>query len=381
MRLGKAIVTAALIATTIAATSVVAGSAAAAPAPARWSGTGAGIGAPLGREGPVAHVAAHCGTGGQCGGGPLENAPNELDGVSCVSPTDCVAVGSFLLDDAHPRQTLIESWDGSNWTVVASPNPGTASILSDVACVSATDCVAVGSYGNAWPPDRTLVESWDGSTWTVVPSPTPTGTYSNLDGVSCTGPATCMAVGSYRVGSGLTDRTLVEAWNGTSWTITSSPSPGSTFNSLRSVSCTGTTDCMAVGGADSGSPGSNRTLAESWNGSTWTVVPGPSPPLSDDSLSAVSCTTSANCVAVGDQSDGMSVWRTLAEAWDGSSWRVVPSPNPGTSGILFGVSCSSATSCVAVGRSSGNSLRTAPSSRRGTAWRGPSWRVPARRVR
>jgi hypothetical protein len=329
------------------------------------------VGAPLAAEAPVSHLAAHCGDGGQCGGGPSGNLSNELDGVSCVSSTNCVAVGSYFLDDAHPRQTLIESWNGSTWTMAPSPNLGTASLLYGVSCTSTTSCFAVGSYGNAWPPDRTLVESWNGSTWTVVPSPTPGGSYSSLDGVSCTSTTNCFAVGSYRIGSGLTDRTLIESWNGATWAIASSPSPGSAYNSLRGVSCTGTTACVAVGGYQNGGSLPNQTLVESWNGSTWTVVPSPNPlPYSSDSLTAVSCTSPVSCVAVGSDSDGATAWRTLTESWDGTSWRVVPSPSLGTFSILYGVSCTGTTNCVAVGRfySDGSADDTLVETWNGAAW-------------
>jgi hypothetical protein len=368
VRLTNTIVGIVLVGTTIVAASMVAGAAGAAAATDRLAG--AGVGASLAADAPVSHLAAHCGDAGQCGGGPAENLSNELDGVSCVSTTDCVAVGSYNLDEAHPRQTLIESWDGINWTIVPSPNPGTASLLYGVSCTSTTSCVAVGSYGNAWPPDQTLIESWNGSTWMVVPSPTPGGSYSSLDSVSCTSTTNCVAVGSYRIGSGLTDRTLIESWDGATWAIASSPSPGSTYNSLQGVSCTGATACMAVGGSRSGDSSPDRTLVESWNGSTWAVVPGPSPPLWNDSLTAVSCTTPAICVAVGDQSDGGTVTRTLAETWDGTNWRVVPSPNPGTVGILYGVSCSATTNCVAVGRyySDGSTDHTLAETWNGAAW-------------
>ena len=296
-------------------------------------------------------MAAGCGDGGQCGGGPEGNLSNELDGVSCVSSTNCAAVGSHFSDDAHPSQTLIESWGGSNWTVVPSPNPGTASLLYGVSCTSTTNCVAVGSYGNAWPPDRTLVESWNGSSWTVVPSPNPAGSSAVLEGVSCTSTTNCVAVGGYRIANGLTDRTLIESWNGITWSTASSLSPGSTYNALQSVSCTSATDCTAVGGYRSGDSLPDQTLVESWNGSTWKVVPSPNPlPSGGGEFTGVSCTSSTNCVAVGGGSDGTYRSTTVTEMWDGASWRIVPSASPGVFSILYGVSCANATSCVAVGR-------------------------------
>jgi hypothetical protein len=369
VRLTNTIVGTPLVGATIVAASMVAGSAGAAPATGRWAVAGVGVRSAV--EAPVSHLVAHCGDGGQCGGGPSGNLSNELDGVSCVSSTNCVAVGSYFLDDAHPRRTLIESWNGITWTMAPSPNPGTASFLYGVSCVSSSNCVAVGSYGNAWPPDKTLVESWNGNTWTVVPSPNPAGSNSGFEGVSCTSTTNCMAVGAYGIGSGFPDHTLIESWNGITWVIASSLSPGSTYNHLQSVSCTSTTNCVAVGGYRNGDALPNQTLVESWNGSTWIVVPSPNPlPYSSDGLTGVSCTTPVNCVAVGSDSDGVNVWRTLTEAWDGTSWRVVSSPSLGTFSILSGVSCTSTTNCVAVGRyySEGSADNTLVETWNGGAW-------------
>jgi hypothetical protein len=63
---------------------------------------------------------------------------------------------------------------------------------------------------------------------------------------------------------------MAEAWNGTSWSLVTTPNPGSTENELRGVSCTSPSSCMAVG--DFAGIGNQLTLAESWNGSSWSVV-------------------------------------------------------------------------------------------------------------
>ena len=98
------------------------------------------------------------------------NSPNQLEGVSCASATDCMAVGSYYQVALGVRQTLVEAWDGATWAVVPSPSLAPASELVGISCVSATHCVAVGSSGsaegNSLPTNRTLVEVWDGSAWT-----------------------------------------------------------------------------------------------------------------------------------------------------------------------------------------------------------------------
>jgi len=136
---------------------------------------------------------------------------NELDGLSCVSTTSCVAVGLY----DYGTGTLIESWNGNAWSIVSSPNEGYRPSLSSVSCVTSADCVAVGGYSPTGNKGSTLVESFNGASWSIVPSPNRPGK-NGLLSVSCTKKNFCMAVGS----SGNTEpdpaaASLVEIWNGT----------------------------------------------------------------------------------------------------------------------------------------------------------------------
>ncbi len=269
---------------------------------------------------------------------------NTLYGVACTSATGCEAVGFDFNGSAD--QTLVETWNGTNWSVTTSPNQGTAgSDLSDVTCVSSTSCVAAGYYYNG-SIDQTLVETWNGTAWSIVSSPNQ-GTGANLlDSVSCTASTSCRAVGLYHNGSGV-GQTLVQTWNGTSWSITSSPNPSGSYNAFSGVACASSARCVAVGFDLSATVDQN--LVESWNGTSWSITPSPSTGGSDNSLSAVRCTSSTSCMAVGAYSNG-SVQQTLVEGWNGSSWATIASPNQGTSNNgLGGVSCTSSTSCAAVG--------------------------------
>jgi hypothetical protein len=85
-----------------------------------------------------------------------------------------------------------------------------------------------------------------------------------------------------------------------------------------------------------------------------------------DFLNAVSCTSPTNCAAVGDYywtANGPQL--TLVEHWDGTAWRVEPSPSTARGSTLYSVSCPSATSCTAVG-----SLII--------GWNGVTWKVELR---
>src|SRR5262245_63655047 len=130
------------------------------------------------------------------------------------------------------RRAIPATCDGT-WQVVPSANVGRSSYLEDVSADSATDAWAVGEWAGATGYARTLVEHWDGVTWTVVSSPSPGPLYSFLDDVVALSPTDAWAVG---VQSGVgTTRTLVERWDGTSWSVVPSVDVGNGENELLGV--------------------------------------------------------------------------------------------------------------------------------------------------
>src|SRR5262249_2504885 len=146
-------------------------------------------------------------------------------------------VGDYLnyINSNGTPVTLAERWDGSTWTVQTIPTPsGATSIsLSGVSCTSATACTAVGD-DNIFGTSVTLAERWDGKTWTIQPTPNPSGaTRISLSGVSCTSATACTAVGNYQTSN--SPGTLAERWNGSTWTIQTTPNPSGAMISLNGV--------------------------------------------------------------------------------------------------------------------------------------------------
>jgi hypothetical protein len=303
---------------------------------------------------------------------PSRGIQSSLQAVSCTSSTSCVAVGSYATGLGYDR-TLVENWNGSTWTIVSSRNQGTGgNVLDGVSCTSSTRCVAVGSYISASNGLQTLAERWNGSAWSITASPNMTAGVSAFDGlnaVSCTSPTSCVAVGDYYYTATGEYQTLVESWNGLTWTIVSSPNQSNTYNLLDGVSCTSSTSCVAVGSYQP----NDQTLIESWNGSTWSIVASPNQGTESD-LSAVSCTSSTRCVAVGRYSYS-SATQTLVESWNGSTWTVVASPDHSGYNTLSAVSCISSTSCVAVGWYYINP--PSPNQTLVETWNGTAWTIVA----
>jgi hypothetical protein len=282
---------------------------------------------------------------------------NEFQAVAAVSANDVWAVGDYG-NGLDPQQTLVEHWDGSAWSVVSSPGPDNSSkFLVGVAAVSANDVWAVGWYsGNGI---NTLVEHWNGSAWSVVPSPN-VGTAENLlTGIAAVSANDVWAVGLYFSATVTQARTLIEHWNGSAWSVVSSPNVGANGNSLGGVSAVSANDLWAVG-YYMNSPGINRTLTEHWNGSAWSVVPSLDPGGNSDSLTGVAAVSAGNVWTVGSYDTGTpAATQTLVEHWNGSRWSVVSSSSPGTNGnLLNAVAAVSANDVWAAGRYQSGTYRT-----------------------
>ena len=246
-----------------------------------------------------------------------------------MSASECWAVG-YYYNDKVISQTLIERWDGTSWAIVSSPNTSATDYnsLSGVTCVSASECWAVGYYyGLDDLISQTLIERWDGTSWAIVNSPN-TNTQSNvLLGVTCGSASDCWAVGDYAF-TGNVLQTLIERWDGTSWVIVSSPNTStSQSNFLYSVTCGPASDCWAVGYyiVDAVS-NLNQTLIERWDGTSWTIVSSPNTSATQSNLLyGVTCGSTPDCWAVGYYYNASSVAQTLALRYTAS---LTPTPTP-----------------------------------------------------
>jgi hypothetical protein len=154
-------------------------------------------------------------------------------------------VGYYQASQTHIIEPLTVLWNGLSWASLANP-AGDGTVLTSVSCSTPTFCVAVG-YSENPGISAAIAEIWNGTTWTLRPPPNPaegTGGYSSLEGVACTGPSTCQAVGIYYDNG--TYPSLIEVWSGSAWTIVTSPNVPDAENNLTSISCTSDSACMAV---------------------------------------------------------------------------------------------------------------------------------------
>jgi hypothetical protein len=247
---------------------------------------------------------------------------NQLNAVAVVSANDVWAVGFSPHPSGTPlyiRQPLIEHWSGQSWNVVSSPNPAgnTYVELNGVAAISANDAWAVGHSGDPSSiPLQTLTMHWNGISWSLVPSPSP-GTYNGnvlnaVDGVSAND---VWAVGWYQSGpTGQEGGALTMHWNGTAWTVVPNPSRWT----LYGVAAISSNDVWAVG---------EQSILH-WNGTNWTTVSFPPPPGdSYQTLKGISATSANDIWAVGySQWSYFYGYRSapLTYHWDGAGWNLIP---------------------------------------------------------
>jgi hypothetical protein len=296
----------------------------------------------------------------------VESTPNpkgarysDLTGVSCPAPTTCLAVGFTILAGGSKVRPLAELRSGSStWKLRQPPKPLAAfwAELSTVSCVSPTDCTAVGGFikKGVDAQEQPLAEHWDGTSWTIEKVPNPhTENGSSLSGVSCPSAGVCEAAGSY-VEFDVQQAVMAFGWNGSNWTRQSESDPGGGETSDQSsVSCTDASDCSAAGYWDD-NQGVLRALVERWDGTAWTMQAAADPSDSQsDQLLGVSCPSLTACTAVGhwSPSNQGTPQHTMAERWNGTDWAVQSTPDPpgATLASLNGVDCSAPGVCVAVG--------------------------------
>jgi hypothetical protein len=302
----------------------------------------------------------------------IQSAPSPagafLSGVACTSLTACTAVGG------SNAGTLAERWNGTTWSTQATANPPQdGAALFSVACTSPSVCTAVGN-SNA----GNLAERWNGTSWSIQPTPNPAGAqFTFLNTVACASASACIAAGAYIDSSGAF-QALAERWNGTNWAIQPTPHlTGGAMNLLIGVACTSATGCLAVGYSSPNffSNQSPATLAERWNGSTWRVQNTPNPPgAAASNLNATSCVSRSACIAVGNTSNSRVTSLTLAQRWNGRTWSIQPTPSPADGGNLTGVSCPSRSSCMAVGGHA-NPFIEIPPGTLAERWNGTAWRI------
>ncbi len=322
----------------------------------------------------AAAVAGSAATGTASAPGALLLA---LNGVSCVSAKFCAAVGTqghgAGLSQGDVPLTMI--WNGKRWLKTAAPLPANVRLgqLDSVSCTSAAYCVAVGNAGGTDSPP--LAETWNGRAWTPATLPAHGPVSSGL-AVSCGAARSCAAVGFYVAPGGPSP--FLETLAGPKWTVRGLPAM---FAAFGGISCAAASYCV-LGGSYAG-PANHAVIFGSWNGEAFTPMKEASPAAFVSAITGLSCVSATTCTAIGTTAGaaGQPYGQSFAVGtWNGRAWSVTSVAGPsGVQNQLGGVSCASAASCVAVGVSSANGSQQT-SRALAESYDGRSWtmaRVPA----
>ena len=309
----------------------------------------------------------------------LTGRQDELLAVSCTSPRNCIALGTYVTSHVV-LTTIAMAWNGQKWQLTARPPEP----VSSISCTSITFCMAIGNHGaavkwngHAWSEVGPAVTdaaglscasagfcmaietndgalSWNGRRWinqtasTQVP-----GDWITLGSVSCASAGFCNLLGSYMLAdcancnqcSGCDDTyPITEQWNGTTW----DPDPDSP--SGVAVSCPTASFCLEL----------SNDYALAWRDGVWTQQNVTFPAQ----LTGVSCATASSCMAIASSVPaGGHTAVNYAEYWNGRSWRPLAAPWPG--GGVAQVSCPRTNWCMVAG-AAGNRTKAA-------VWNGTKW--------
>ncbi len=210
------------------------------------------------------------------------------------------------------------------------------SSLDAAAIIADNDIWAVGDMVTGNTTLQTLAEHFDGTSWSVVSTPSGDTAFFGVAGAASND---VWAVGSVNP-FGSSENTLIEHWNGTTWSVTSSPRlhHGST---LTGVTAPASNNAWAVGFSPSGA------LVEHWDGTNWSIVS--SPAFSGVSvINGVSADSSTDVWAIG----GLIGGGTTSLHWDGQTWSQIPTAHLRSGGVVA-VTALSPTNVWAVGTGPG----------------------------
>ena len=313
--------------------------------------------------------------------------------VSCFSQTSCTAIA--LGQNGNSIEVLTgnpTTWPSSQFQFATAPTSFGSSVeMNAVSCISATSCVAVGSDGN----NKTVILTGDPAYWTgdmstwspsvakateVTLGSSFASSTSYLSAISCVSSTWCSATGYVRSSS---EEPLIFTGDPSYWsgdTSTWSPSVakameltgGSTVvlnaTYLNAISCTSSTSCTAVGFANSqgfiltGDPSYWSGDTSTWSSSVANAFDVSVTSLfgSSDFLNAISCTSASMCTAIGNDgnyqgfvvSGNPRFWSGDSSLWSPSNARASEFSLGSTFGPwyeLLAISCTSPTFCTATG--------------------------------
>jgi hypothetical protein len=230
-----------------------------------------------------------------------------LNAVSAASASDAWAVGRATVNLV--TSSLAAHWNGSAWSVVATPQVA-GSVLTSVADISPADAYAVG---------QSEALHWNGTAWSAFGVPVPGGgTPAGLSAVAADSASDVWIAGEYFDSATSALEPFTAHWNGTSWTTVPVPASGAELTGLAVINHA---DAWVVGIGPKG-----KAVTENWTGGrAWHLVPNPVSGL----LLSVTGTGPGNVTAAGHNTTPNGPTAAIILSWNGSAWTKVKVPKVG----------------------------------------------------
>ena len=302
--------------------------------------------------------------------------PSYLDSVWCSSPSDCIALGSYVAGVTLEGFVATESsgtWSrGVELPTPSNEKAGSSSVVAALSCTLVTSCVVVGGYASTSSDSAVYVDTETGGAWTAQAIAEPSGAEGeSLNAVNCTSPGNCEAVGGFQNAKGNWPIVLRETdgtWNRgarlglpRNANVTDENPP-----LLDAVSCPTALTCIA--GGEYGTPTGDEGFFDSESGGVWappTEAILPRNATSGDGpagIQALACTGPGRCVAGGYYvASGPTffgatlgaTFRKVGGSWSRGVQQVGLPAGAATPGSqdssVSGVACTRSNECVIVG--------------------------------
>ncbi|HWF73627.1 MAG TPA: Ig domain-containing protein, partial [Solirubrobacteraceae bacterium] len=303
-----------------------------------------------------------------------------LVSVSCTSPGNCVAGGSYI-DSALVTKGMLVTEANGVWGQATTSPPPTGTTAEDsirsVTCTSPGNCLAVGDYSDALENSLAMYVIETGGVWgppnqLALPSdaiPVTTGNeQASLQSVTCPADDSCVASGYY-ASSGGYQAMLATSTGGVFGPATAVALPGGAPMTgqdadLLSVTCTSPGNCVAAGFYSDSVSGQAMSVTEAsgvWGTASQLTLPADAAGGAAQAaqLDSVTCPAPGRCVAAGSYTGangspgGRAMVASEADgAWGQAAGVALPSGAAGGAGpnaYLDSVTCTGAGACLAVG--------------------------------
>jgi hypothetical protein len=303
-----------------------------------------------------------------------------LRSVSCPSAGNCAAIGTYL-DNSTPIAKVVPFtlnevkgvWSKATpLTLPASANANSYATTNQVACTSAGNCVAIGSFATTGGATEGLVASEVNGTWgnaQVMATPANAGSYPNvvLSEITCVSNY-CSATGTYTTNSGATSMLVVTNVGG-QWLRANSlrlPSNAATnpkvaLYGFQGIACVSAGNCV-TGGQYRDSAGNYQGFLVNevkgvWQTATAMGLPtGTTQAGANGGVVTLSCRSVGNCAAGASYLDASGAYQAgvvneVNGVWQPVTHVTLPTGavTVGQGGGIYTISCHTTGGCDAIG--------------------------------